>query len=188
MEQTLDFYRRLGLTIKDPMEWPPGSGARHTSVSMANGFGLEFDNIAGARTWNPGLDEAPTPGGRSVIGFALPSSTEVDRLHAELTSAGYRSRLAPHDAFWGGALRDRARSRPQPGGPDGPDRPAAGLYADGLTPAAQDGGGRPLHGRHDLVGRAIAAGEHVKAFKAAQDKQEIHQVVDRLAFGWCRDP
>ena len=69
---------------------------------MANGFGLEFDNIAGARTWNPGLDEAPAPSGRSVIGFALPSSTEVDRLHAELTSAGYRSRLAPHDAFWGG--------------------------------------------------------------------------------------
>src|SRR5439155_4266827 len=50
----------------------------------------------------PGLDEAPAPGGGSVIGFALPSSTEVDRLHAELTSAGYRSRLAPHDAFWGG--------------------------------------------------------------------------------------
>jgi len=94
MEQTLDFYRRLGLTIKDPVEWPPGSGARHTSVSMANGFGLEFDNIAGARTWNPGLDEAPAPGGGSVIGFALPSSTEVDRLHAELTSAGYRSWLA----------------------------------------------------------------------------------------------
>src|SRR5207253_1658428 len=110
MEQTLDFYRRLGLTIKDPVEWPPGSGARHTSVSMANGFGLEFDNIAGARTWNPGPDEAPAPGGG------------------------------------------------------------------------------PLDGRHDLVGRAIAAGEHVKAFKAAQDKQEIHKVVDRLAFGWCREP
>jgi len=40
--------------------------------------------------------------GRSVIGFALPSSTAVEQLHAELTAAGYGSRLAPHDAFWGG--------------------------------------------------------------------------------------
>lgn len=69
---------------------------------MANGFGLEFDNLAGARTWNPRLDEVPAHGGRSVIGFALPSSTAVDQLYAELTGAGYGSRLAPHDAFWGG--------------------------------------------------------------------------------------
>src|SRR5439155_24937679 len=72
MEQALDFYRRLGLTINDPVEWPPGSGARHTSVSIENGFGLYFDNIAGARSWNPGLDEAPAPhdafwGGRHAI-------------------------------------------------------------------------------------------------------------------------
>ena len=102
MERTLDFYRRLGLNIRDPIEWPPGSGARHTSVSMANGFGLEFDNLAGARTWNPRLDEVPAHAARSVIGFALPSSPAVDQLHAELTGAGYRSRIAPHDAFWGG--------------------------------------------------------------------------------------
>ena len=130
MERTLDFYRRLGLTIKDPIEWPPGSGARHTSVSMANGFGLEFDNIAGARTWNPGLDEAPAPSGRSVIGFALPSTTEVDRLHAELTSAGYRSRLAPHDAFWGeryGIVLDPDHNQVGLMGPIDPQR--------GFTPA-----------------------------------------------------
>lgn len=102
MERTLDFYRRLGLTIKDAVEWPPGSGARHTSVSMPNGFGLEFDNMAGARTWNPGLDKTPAGGGRTVIGFAMPSSAAVDDLHAELTGAGYRSRLQPHDAFWVG--------------------------------------------------------------------------------------
>ena len=59
---------------------------------MANGFGLEFDNLAGARTWNPRLDEVPAHGGRSVIGFALPSSTAVDQLYAELTGAGYGSR------------------------------------------------------------------------------------------------
>ncbi|TMD24357.1 MAG: glyoxalase [Chloroflexi bacterium] len=101
MERTLDFYRRLGLTIKDAVEWPPGSGARHTSVLMANGFGLEFDNLAGARIWNPGLDQPQGRGSASVLGFALPSSTAVDELHAELTGVGYRSRLAPHDAFWG---------------------------------------------------------------------------------------
>src|SRR3989442_15986340 len=133
MEQTLDFYRRLGLTIKDPIEWPPGSGARHTSVSMANGFGLEFDNMAGARTWNPPLDEVPAHGGRVVIGFALPSSTAVDQLHAELTGAGYRSRLAPHDAFWGGCDAIRVDPHTNHGGLVGPVPPPRG-FSPGLSP------------------------------------------------------
>src|SRR2546428_9487635 len=113
MERTLDFYRRLGLNIRDPIEWPPGSGARHTSVSMANGFGLEFDNLAGARTWNPPLDEVPAHGGRVVIGFALPSSTAVDQLHAELACAGYRSLPGPDHAVWGRAPAPTAQLPPQ---------------------------------------------------------------------------
>jgi Glyoxalase/Bleomycin resistance protein/Dioxygenase superfamily len=36
-----------------------------------------------------------------VIGFALPSRAAVDDRHAELTSAGYRGRQPPFDAFWG---------------------------------------------------------------------------------------
>ena len=155
---------------------------------MANGFGLEFDNLAGARTWNPRLDEVPAHGGRSVIGFALPSSTAVDQLYARADRSGLWQPARAARRILGRALRDPDRSGPQPGWPHGSDRSAAGLYAGGLTAAAEDGGGRLLHHRHHVVGRAIAAGEHVEAFKAAQDKEEIHKIVDRLAVSRRRVP
>jgi uncharacterized glyoxalase superfamily protein PhnB len=31
----------------------------------------------------------------------MPSRADVDRIYAELSSAGYVGHLAPHDAFWG---------------------------------------------------------------------------------------
>jgi uncharacterized glyoxalase superfamily protein PhnB len=36
-----------------------------------------------------------------VVGFGVSSRDDVDRLHAEMTGAGYRSLQAPHNAFWG---------------------------------------------------------------------------------------
>ena len=35
------------------------------------------------------------------MGFSLPSREAVDERYAELTSAGYRGRQPPVDAFWG---------------------------------------------------------------------------------------
>ena len=37
MDATLAFYRWLGLTIPDPLTWPPGSGARHAEVAGPGG-------------------------------------------------------------------------------------------------------------------------------------------------------
>jgi catechol 2,3-dioxygenase-like lactoylglutathione lyase family enzyme len=101
MEATLRFYRRLGFSIDDPGEWPPGSGARHASVAMPNGFRLEFDNDAMTRIWHAGWRDQPGPGAATVLGVALPSRDAVDERFAELTGDGFASRQPPYDAFWG---------------------------------------------------------------------------------------
>jgi uncharacterized glyoxalase superfamily protein PhnB len=36
-----------------------------------------------------------------VLGFSLPTREAVDERYRELTSAGYRGRQPPFDAFWG---------------------------------------------------------------------------------------
>jgi catechol 2,3-dioxygenase-like lactoylglutathione lyase family enzyme len=101
MAATLAFYRRLGLTIDDPPEWPPGSGARHGEATMPSGFRLEFDNVAMARIWHAGWRGQPGPGGSTVVGVSLPSRDAVDERYAELTGDGCIGRQGPYDAFWG---------------------------------------------------------------------------------------
>ena len=44
-------------------------------------------------------DRPAKPG--TMISFQLPSREAVDALHDKLTAAGYESRQAPYDAFWG---------------------------------------------------------------------------------------
>ncbi len=101
MGATLGFYRRLGFSIDEPGEWPPGSGAQHGEVAMPDGFRLEFDNDAMARIWHAGWRDQPGPGGGTVLGVTLPSRDAVDQRYAELTGEGCRGRQPPYDAFWG---------------------------------------------------------------------------------------
>jgi uncharacterized glyoxalase superfamily protein PhnB len=61
---------------------------------------VEFDSIAFAKQWNPGLDEARL-GSATITFFHVPARKDVDRTHARVTAAGYRSQKAPEDAFWG---------------------------------------------------------------------------------------
>lgn len=94
---TLSFYRRLGLKISDEVS---RDGIRHAEVTLEDGLTLEFDNPTLARTYNAAWRR---PGGSSIalIGFALPSREAVYRLYAELVAAGYEARQAPYDTFWG---------------------------------------------------------------------------------------
>ena len=100
MDATLAFYRRLGLTIPAPPNWPPGSAARHAEVAMPSGVRFELDNHEMARIWHAGWAES-SDGARAVLGFSLASRQEVDARYAELTAAGYAGRQPPTDAFWG---------------------------------------------------------------------------------------
>jgi predicted lactoylglutathione lyase len=93
MDATLAFYRSLGLEI----EAKPGEV--HASVTLENGLLVEFDAAAFASKWDTGSSGAT--GGSTVLGVAVASREDVDRLCDVAATAGGRSRQPPYDAFWG---------------------------------------------------------------------------------------
>lgn len=101
LDATVAFYRRLGLAVDEPPEWPPGTGARHGDVRMPDGFRLEFDNEPMARIWHAGWRDEPGAAGGTVLGVSVGSRDAVDALYARLTAAGAVGRQPPYDAFWG---------------------------------------------------------------------------------------
>jgi catechol 2,3-dioxygenase-like lactoylglutathione lyase family enzyme len=100
---SIAFYRRLGVDIPDETVWRTASGVHHVHASGATDgpVELELDSVAFARKWNPAWHTATDLRGRVVIGFRVPSRSDVDRLYADMTGAGYVGLHAPHDAFWG---------------------------------------------------------------------------------------
>lgn len=101
MQKSVAFYRLLGVSIEESRgdEWSEWS-LHHVNGTTSNGVRVEFDSVAFAKQWNPGLDEAKL--GSAVIPiFHVASREEVDRVHARVTAVGHRSHKAPEDAFWG---------------------------------------------------------------------------------------
>ncbi len=95
MAAMADFYRQLGVQIKDPA--PPWD-RHHRAASVDDGLALDLDSREFAAVWNAGWPEGAAG---IVIGFRLPSREAVDQTHEELTGAGYISQQPPYDAFWG---------------------------------------------------------------------------------------
>lgn len=94
MEAMAAFYRRLGVQIDTP---PPKWAPHHRNNGGEGGFDFDLDSSQFARVWNSGW-----PGGAGVVlGFRVDTREDVDRLFAELMSAGYRGQQEPYDAFWG---------------------------------------------------------------------------------------
>ena len=92
---TLAFYRRLGLDI------PAAADSEdHVEVTLAGGVRLLFDPVTTIASFDPSFDPDGDLGGTSLA-FACDDAAEVDRAHADLIGAGYRSHLDPFDAFWG---------------------------------------------------------------------------------------
>jgi uncharacterized glyoxalase superfamily protein PhnB len=100
MRRALEFYRVLGLAIEEVApEW--AEWAKHHSRGWtSNGIRVEFDSVAFAKQWNPGLDDSKL-GSATITIFHVEAREEVDRVHARVTQAGYKSHKAPEDAFWG---------------------------------------------------------------------------------------
>ncbi len=95
MAAALAFYRRLGLDID-----PAGDDQPHVEVPLPGGLTLAFDTEDTIRSFD--ADWAPPKGGhRHALAFTCAGPAEVDRLHAELTAAGYASHREPWDAVWG---------------------------------------------------------------------------------------
>ncbi len=95
MARSLSFYRALGLEIPSEADREP-----HVEVALPTGLRLMFDTVELMRGFDAGYVSSAGRGGISLA-FRCDSVTDVDRLHNELVAAGYRSHLAPFDAFWG---------------------------------------------------------------------------------------
>jgi uncharacterized glyoxalase superfamily protein PhnB len=139
MAASMEFYRRLGIAV-------PGLGdaaGAHVQLKMPGGFSLELDTAESARLWHAGWRADPASA-TAVLGFMLSARQAVDDCYAELTSAGYRGRQPPFDAFWGARYAIVAD-------PDGND---VGLMSPWRNPA---GRGRPIRLPHPEAGQRKAA-------------------------------
>jgi catechol 2,3-dioxygenase-like lactoylglutathione lyase family enzyme len=96
MDASVAFYRRLGLVIPDAGPWDDD----HRNAEMPGGIDFDLDHVSFARKWNRGHPGTAGRGG-ALFSFRVDAREDVDRIHADLTRAGYASQLEPHDAFWG---------------------------------------------------------------------------------------
>jgi catechol 2,3-dioxygenase-like lactoylglutathione lyase family enzyme len=104
VDASLAFYRRLGVTIPDGMVWRTATGAHHVGPipgDAADTPSIDLDSTAFAQIWNTGWKGRGDLAGRVVVGFGVATREDVDRVHADMTGAGYRSLQAPYDAFFG---------------------------------------------------------------------------------------
>jgi hypothetical protein len=97
-DETLIFYRLLGLDIPAPMTQPPGS--LHAPANLASEFEFQMDNEHHARIYNAAW-RRPTGSSSLLLSVSVGSREEVDSTYAKLIAAGYEGRQPPYDAFWG---------------------------------------------------------------------------------------
>jgi uncharacterized glyoxalase superfamily protein PhnB len=84
------FYAALGLEVPDVWEEGERSHVQIPDGPMLNSIVL-----------TKGYDPAWGDSSGAVFIFDVADRAAVDAKHAELVDAGYRSHLAPIDAFWG---------------------------------------------------------------------------------------
>jgi catechol 2,3-dioxygenase-like lactoylglutathione lyase family enzyme len=94
MRASLAFYRALGLSIPEGVDEEP-----FVEITTENGYRISWNSLEMVRGIDPGY--ADPRGYRMSIAYLCDSPAEVDSVYAGLTSLGYRSHLAPWDAFWG---------------------------------------------------------------------------------------
>jgi catechol 2,3-dioxygenase-like lactoylglutathione lyase family enzyme len=95
MAASLAFYRRLGLDIPETADSEP-----HVEISLPGGLRLAWDTEEVVRSFAP--DWQPSTGSQRIgLAFRCADPAAVDREHHALVATGYRSVLAPFDAFWG---------------------------------------------------------------------------------------
>ena len=95
MAATLRFYRSLGLPISEEADTEV-----HVAVDLPGGLHLLFDTQETIRSFDPSW--TPPSGGHGVaLAFDCGQPAAVDATHDALVADGYRSHLAPWDAFWG---------------------------------------------------------------------------------------
>ena len=102
LDASIAFYRSLGVDIPDERVWATASGKHHASAAEdPAATDLDLDSAAFAQVWNTGWRGRVDLAGRIVVGFAVASRADVDRIYGEMIAAGHRGLQSPYDAFWG---------------------------------------------------------------------------------------
>ena len=101
LDDSIAFYRALGLDIPDDSVWKTDSGAHHVEIKMATGFELALDSQALAREYNAGTPGTQKSRHPNVMSFRVETAEKVDLVYEKLTSLGYRSSQDPYFTFWG---------------------------------------------------------------------------------------
>lgn len=100
VEQSIAFYRLLGLTIPDETIYREGDLTLHVGIEVNSGLRLDLDAYEATARWAPDWQPA-TAGARTVFSMDVAEASAVDDLHATLTEAGNPDFVAPFDAGWG---------------------------------------------------------------------------------------
>ena len=96
--ETLKFYRLLGLDIPEPKTQPPG--CLHAPAENPEGSQFAIDNEPLARIYNAAWRKDSHKSSVLLTAF-LPSRDEVDETYTRLINAGFTGLQQPYDAFWG---------------------------------------------------------------------------------------
>jgi len=96
MARSLAFYRKLGLEIAADAD-----AEDHVEATLPGGLRMAWDTVETIKSFDPTWTP-PTGGGHRIgLAFLCADPAEVDRIYADLVSAGYEGHLEPWDAFWG---------------------------------------------------------------------------------------
>jgi catechol 2,3-dioxygenase-like lactoylglutathione lyase family enzyme len=101
LDDSIAFYRALGLAIPEDTIWRTHSGAHHVDIKMENGFELALDSQALAQQYNQGSPDISAARKSNVISFRIKTPEEVDASYTNLIDLGYISSQIPYNTFWG---------------------------------------------------------------------------------------
>ena len=96
MEETLEFYRRLGLSIPED-----AASEGHVAVELPGGLKIQFDTEEIMQSFSDWTPPQKSGGHRVALAFECDSPSDVNAVFAQLVESGAPSHLEPMDAFWG---------------------------------------------------------------------------------------
>ena len=92
LSASIRFYGLLGVAF-------PAPDGDHVEATLPNGLRLMLDGLTLVKELDK--DWTEPKGHRMGLAFECGSPAEVDAVHAKVSAAGYASKTAPWDAFWG---------------------------------------------------------------------------------------
>jgi uncharacterized glyoxalase superfamily protein PhnB len=92
IQKSVKFYSLLGLQF-------PDTGEDHIEATAQNGMRVMLDKLELVRRIDKGW--VRPVGHRMALAFRCASPDEVNKTHARIVQAGFRSKTDPYDAFWG---------------------------------------------------------------------------------------